>query len=413
MGTHKNMTNLLGIFVFFNFIGYTILLLMGINFGLMGFTRSITIPIRIFLVIICLYLITKRPNKIRTVELLFYTFSTLFTFRVLIDSSNDLHYYRPYSELFLYFLSFTFIPFISLVNLNYEKINLNRIYQYFLLSALLFCIISINFYGSFIGKVERLNSDTADIFVISPLALSYCSSLVIGIGIAFLTFNKDINYKWKLLTITCIILSFVPYFLGASRGSLIALFASLVLIFINNKATNIVKAAFVIIILAFTISLLDSYLNSGLLTRLLGTQEAIEQGNSSATRILIWDGSIKQFLDNPVFGDMLNCKYNNHHPHNLIIETLQALGILGFIPVATLLILGFKSSFTIIKHNRNFAWTTILFTQAFFQNLFSGSIFNSSWLWASLAIVIGLSRISQSTKQASIQRNYGNHFTFY
>src|SRR5690606_25305912 len=76
----------------------------------------------------------------------------------------------------------------------------------------------------------------------------------------------------------------------------------------------------------------DNILDSGLLNRLMATSEAIEEGGSSASRLMIWKSSFNQFLDNPFFGDKLGIDNRSGYAHNFFIEVLQTTGLIGFIP---------------------------------------------------------------------------------
>ena len=167
---------------------------------------------------------------------------------------------------------------------------------------------------------------------ISPLALSYCSALGAGIGSAYLITNKVGNYK-KLFIYSTIALSFIPFYLGAFRGSILALSFPIVFYFlfaegINKRVTLLFSTVILIIIMVA----LTEYLGTGVFNRFINIQRDIETGSSSVVRIDIWKYSLQQFFVHPLFGNSLNCDQINFHPHNILFEVLITTGIIGFVP---------------------------------------------------------------------------------
>jgi len=200
-------------------------------------------------------------------------------------------------------------------------------------------------------------------------------------------------------------LSTVPFFLGASRGSLVALFIPFVLYFFSGKNINfrirgILSASVVFMGLIY----LDSYFQSGLLNRFLGTSEAIERGESSAVRIEIWKGAFDQFFNNPVFGDKLRIdKWPFGYAHNLFVEVLQTTGLLGFIPFTVLVFKAWKISFYILRYHKPYFWVAVIFIQSFFMNMFSGAIYTAAWFWSSMALLFAMNNFLKYRQNKILQ----------
>lgn len=390
MKIYKINSKLFSLIFFLVFLGFNSVLLLGINFGMFGFTRRLSIPIRIIIVACCILIFLLNYKKRVDYLKYFLFFSFLYFIRIFIDLMYNEFFYISYQELVFYFLSFSFIPFISLSKFDFSFINFKSLYNIFLISALLFSLLSIFFYGRFIGVVTRLSTSQVGENVINPLILSYSSALIIGVLLTYLLYNKT-NSRVKYFSIAAIVLSLIPFFLGSSRGAIFAIFVPFIITaFTNFKFKKIFKYIFLFFILVFVLVYLDGYLGSGLFDRLLFTAEAIETGSSSANRISIWRGSFLQFTRNVFFGDKLNTDINNHYPHNIILEVLQTTGILGFIPFIVLVIKGFNASINIFKYFKQYSWIAVFFVQAFIQNMFSGALYSASWFWASLSIVLSL-----------------------
>src|SRR5690606_37813156 len=132
------------------------------------------------------------------------------------------------------FISFVIIPFIGFSKIRYDKIDFIKLYRVFIITALAFSILSITLYGKFIGQVARLNENSTGEEVISPLILSYCGALIIGVVSFFLLYSKKINRLLKITSIACLCLALIPFFLGASRGSIFAVFIPFILMAFSN-----------------------------------------------------------------------------------------------------------------------------------------------------------------------------------
>lgn len=376
------------IIIFISFLGFYAITLIAVNLGIPS--RQITIPIRLLLSLATGLLLVLNFNKRMPWLYLFLSFSTIYGFRIAYDYSINEYYYLKYSELLFYFLSFAVVPFVGVSKMDYRYIDFKKVYTVFLISALSFGILSSLFYSKFIGQVARLSTSSAGEDVISPLILSYCGTLIIGV-IFFYLLNNRLSFIIRLLSYITIVLAIIPFLLGASRGSIFALaLPFLIMLLTNLSVKHIIRYTFIILVSIILLIYLDDYFQSGLLARFTNIGSDIESGSSSASRLDIWTSSFNQFVDNPIFGDKLNTTNVDHYPHNIFIEVLQSVGLLGFIPFLVLIIKGIKDSYRIFKYNKSYSWLTIFFLQALIQNLFSGAIYSAAWLWTGLAIVLSL-----------------------
>lgn len=380
-----------GIF-FLTFLGYYAILLLLFNLGLSEASRSVTIPIRLGIVAMLALLFLKNIKHLQPVKGMhwFLLFCFVYLYR-LFDDYNSLElYYMSIPDVLLFFLSFAVIPFIVLSTQPLSKSKLKAMFNALFIGGLLFSALVLFFYSRFIGQVSRLASGTAGESVLSPLALSYSSALVIGVFTFYLLFNK-VSFLKRILMLVGIGLATVPFFLGASRGALIALGIPFILYFLSGKTIGFkIRSLILLAIIVIGVIYLDQYFSSGLLNRFLGISEAIETGASSASRIDIWKASFEQFLNNPIFGDKLKIDGVNGYAHNIILEVLQTTGLMGFIPFIIVIINAWKICLYILKHHKAYFWIPVIFIQAFFMNMFSGAIYNASWFWTSMALLLCL-----------------------
>lgn len=374
---------------FFVFIGFYVIILALANVGLLTLSRLITIPIRLLISLaFLLILIFSRHVILKRQTILFLLFAVIYLLRVLIDFLNGESLYMGYGELIFYFLSFAVLPFVctTATNLNLESFDAIRKALFF--SSILFVIIAVPYLYQYIGTVSRFGSNTIGGEAISPLILSYCSSLIIGVTMVYLMTNK-VSGKNKAMLLILIFLSTIPFFMGASRGGLVALFTPFIFMY-GFKRGAMAKMKFVVfaVIGLSVLVFLAQEMGSGVFNRMGNISEDIANEDSSAIRIFIWIQSLSQFLSSPLFGDKLAVDGFSGYPHNLIIEALQATGIIGLIPFAILFIMSFKRSVFIFRNFPKHAWLSVIFIQCFTQSMFSGAIYSSGWLWFSMALIL-------------------------
>lgn len=393
---------LLFLIFFFSFYGFYASILLTSNFVGMEFSRVLTIPLRLFIICCMFFLFLKSLKKlsIPKINILFFFFVLAYLLRLFIDYNNGAYYYLSIPEVFVYLISFCVIPFYFISTITFTKRSFEIIFNSLLYSGLLFSVLVLFFYGKYIGSVARLGIGTTSEEVLNPLALSYSSIMIISIFFFYLLHNQ-LSTKKKLLMILTIALSIIPFFLGASRGSLVAILVTAFVYFFTSKNFKaVLYTSFFIVITVLALFILDDYFNSGLLDRVFETTQGIERGSAGAERLNIWDSALNQFINYPFIGDKLEVNNWNSYAHNILIETLQTTGIFGFLPLIILLFYIWKIVFFISKHHRKYFWVVILFIQSFVQSCFSGAIYNSSWLWMSMALVIGLYKMINLDKFA-------------
>lgn len=382
---------------FLNFAGYYFLLVILSNMGMIAFSRGMTIPVRL-LILGCLIMILaiNRKAYIKPGARWFLLFSGIYIARIITDMLRLKIYHMDTSEFLLYFLSFAFMPLLLTSSLKLQERDYRVIKWSLLLSGLLLSAATLLFYRSLIGTVGRISMAVSrDDNYISPLALSYCGTLSIGIGINHLM-QKSREKKYSFLVLMFILISLVPFFLGASRGSIFALLLPFILMILSRgKPAENAKLLFVMFVTVVAGIYLAELFGSSLITRFTRTEDDIAQGNSSAVRLEMWKAGLWQFMDHPLFGDALELDAYKIYPHNIIVEVLLSTGIVGFIPFLAVLFHGFKKVILIFRHDPANGWICIVFIQSLMQNMFSGSIYGGSWLWASLGLLYSYERIRQ------------------
>ena len=374
------------------FGGYyaTLILLSNLLGGVSS--RSFTIPIRVSIIFLLFIAYVLQP-KIRVQKglMFFLLFAGAYLFRILIeyfDHSSVFHISEI--DFFLYFVSFVFVPIILLSQTSLSKKNYDLILKGLLVGILSLSVLTLYFYNDILGNVARISlAVKRGEEYISPLALSYCSALGMGLGISYLLTNH-VSFNGKFFIFSVVGLSCIPFFLGSSRGSIFALsFPFAVYFFYVEGVKRRASIILAIIALTFLFVILTEYLGSSVFERFFNIYNSIETGDSSSARIEIWKAGLMQFWKNPLFGNSLNCELIDHYPHNILIEVLITTGIVGFVPFFLFLWEINKGIKGIIKIHPQYFWVCVVFLQSFMQNMFSGGLYAAGWFAIGGGLILG------------------------
>jgi O-antigen ligase len=150
---------------------------------------------------------------------------------------------------------------------------------------------------------------------------------------------------------------------------------------------------------------------SGSIERIFATEEELSGtsrfSGTENSRLYLYSLVLEKVEKNPLFGFGLELPDGLGYPHNLILESFLALGILGGLMFIILQIYMLFQAFALLKHKNSYkaawGWLGILFIQYFIASMSSGSIYGSYVLWylmfAVLVIVntddVQFSRIEQ------------------
>jgi oligosaccharide repeat unit polymerase len=341
----------------------------------------------------------NRPRiKIQNGLFFFWVFAFLYYSQIALEAlQGTSSFHIPVISFLLYFTSFVFLPILFVSQLQLNKKDYTLLFYAIIVGSLLMAIGTYFYYGNLIGEVSRISPNASE-NNISPLVLSYTATLGIGIGISYLLTNKVKGLK-KIIIYSTIVLCLIPFFLGASRGSIIALFIPFIVYFLFQKGLKrkmVVIIALAIIAIGFIIA--AQYLGLGAFNRLLNM--GIGQSSSSLSRLDMWQSSWHQFLQNPLFGNSLEANSFGFYPHNVLVETLITTGLFGFSAYLLFLYFTFKKAIKIIKYKPVHFFIVVIFLQALSKNMVTGGLYSTSWLAIGAGLILGYD--FHSNKNSSI-----------
>ncbi len=154
------------------------------------------------------------------------------------------------------------------------------------------------------------------------------------------------------------------------------------------RIAALVVAAVVLVILAQTFA--DSIKAFSPLERLTGT--SVDSSLDYRQRALT--GAIAQFVEHPVFGDTLLERTTIDYPHNIYVESLMAVGLVGTLPLLVFAVLAVRAALRLLRHDAAARWLALLFLMQCVASATSGAIYVADAFWCFGAACIARASVS-------------------
>lgn len=386
---NKLERNLIYFITFFLSSGYYAGLAILISLGYMKESRMLySIPVRLLSSVAMLYIIvvnfqSVRKTNLNNIIVIFIFFWLLYFIKVLYHVSIGFPLFRNMYDYILYPVNYCILPFGAFASINfnkYKKIILNAL----ILSGFLMACTCLYLYRDWLslglGRISDINYTDPNAEFLSPLSLSYTGALTIMLCCYYLFFEKS---KLKTTTIIYllinIVVSFYIFLLGSSRGSLVAIIACIPLFLLYLPMRK--KRQFILLLGLSIPIVVWAIVKSGssILDRVSGT---LESGN--VTRGELWSNAWNEFLNYPLLGNRIEISF---YPHNFILETLMATGIVGLFLLLPILFTGIKRVYRISFSDKIYLIPFIVLLQGVCQYSFSGALYCAILLFFPLGII--------------------------
>ncbi len=376
--------------------GYPIFMLLPI--ALRSNTTPYSIIFRSFCVLLMIILLFPRTQKIRnnyqvfTSLLLLLCFWIILLVRIVYDFEFSIvrkqeNLILNPTQVYLFAIFLSFLPIIIIFK-NRHLININKLEKgleiVLILSGLsVFAGVLIHFGFEFhkilFERTEFFYGSDYGVHPLNPISIGRIGSII------FLFYYNKLLLKQNVIYYKDITLNLLGLFLlllSGSRGPLLStvifliIISSLKLKFYSKRRLFLALALFLISFLVlFNIEELSIY-------------KRIDKPHygKDPTRAEIWSSAIQYFLMSPVFGYSIVDKFGIY-PHNILIESLMAVGILGTIPFLIIIFRTFRKSVKIIKSVENTFFSS-LFVIYFLFSMSSGSLYFSTEIWILVSIIL-------------------------
>lgn len=125
---------------------------------------------------------------------------------------------------------------------------------------------------------------------------------------------------------------------------------------------------------------------------------------SNQLRVVSFTGAWNQFLENSLVGRYVVEMQTGYYPHNIYLESLMSVGIIGTVPFVIHLILTFRSVAGIIRHKGATIWATfaaVSFVREAIGSAVSGSIWGNTgfWITSFVSIVVWYGDYSTASRR--------------
>lgn len=269
--------------------------------------------------------------------------------------------------------------------------------------------------------------------LINSITISFYGSLMVVTSVAwFLFYQRRVSVWYTLLLVAALVMGIFLLMVGASRGPLLMfLFLSAGLILasvgtflvrfsiyalalfpaVSKKLKKLPRAGFSfkpvlhkLMMLLTGLMLIFTVYNYGRkkisfeienLALKKRVEKMLEYRNDKTAndRIEMWTGALHQFKTNPVFGDSFINNVGNLYSHNIFMDVLMSVGVVGSLFFIIYLLAPFYYLLRLPserKRSLSVLFTAFLAFLALYMT--SGGLFTAAEFWILSAALIGISR---------------------
>jgi len=303
---------------------------------------------------------------------------------------RDLDVYLSADRMFLFWVGGAVIPAVALA-LNAQVIDQRKFFLFVMSICVLFvCAVALQRNSLSLTETGRASFEN-----LNPISLGFIS-LTFAIMFA-------IRFLWarNLLLRICYAGAFISMLaliaLAQSRGPVIA--GVLAIITYAILASRRHRFRFLGALIIFLAGLAASYLFTdidflGLITSRMSevlANSGDATTSSVAARTIAWDATIQQIKERPMLGDVIFERALNFYPHQMFLEAMMSVGLVGTVFLVLHLLAVIRSTITILSQRRLSevdVFCVLACWSAIYAAQFSGSIYIASPFWPLSAALI-------------------------
>ncbi|RVB80571.1 MULTISPECIES: O-antigen ligase family protein [unclassified Mesorhizobium] len=223
---------------------------------------------------------------------------------------------------------------------------------------------------------------------INPIALAYvASSFLLFYMIAFRYSKKILIQAIFFVPVMLVIVS-----LARSRGVLISTGLTVLLYVLVVKGTRRVWAFVGLGVIAVAIVAFADPKYIEVVMEALNKIDA-DTDMSTAGRVMAFRGAWEQFLADPIFGRYAIELLTAYYPHNIYLESLMSVGLLGTVPLTLHCLISLRAAIGLLREKQaGFAgvFIALLFIRDAVGAAGSGAIWGASGFWITSFLVVSM-----------------------
>lgn len=221
---------------------------------------------------------------------------------------------------------------------------------------------------------------------INPIALAYVASSLMMFYL--LAFARSKRLMVEALAVVPLLLLIVS--LARSRGMMISTGITLLVYVLTLKGGRRIRALIGLSAVAAVIGLYVNPEYVGYAIEALNRIDA-DRDMSTAMRAMSFHGAWRQFLDDPFLGRYAIELSTSFYPHNIYLESLMSVGLIGTVPFAVHLAMAGRAAIGILRErDRSFTrvFVALLFIRDAIGAAASGSLWGAPGFWITSFLVI-------------------------
>ena len=338
----------------------------------------------------------SRTPHVSAFVLALITFLTFYLLRILFDTLIiDRTLSKPDNVYWIWAIGASFVPMLAAMTIRQD--NVRAIFPW-VLTILVYCSLIAAMFGttsfSADGGVTSANIGRISLSSLNPISLGH-----LGVSTIIVCLFQIINIRTSLSLISLVaiigvILGAYLMIIAGSRGPVLAGFCVILYIFLLK---GIIRGYMVIVVAVpvlylgiqfavFIQETTDIYAVSRF------ASSGAENDQSVLGRLSAYSDAIRQTKDSPVFGSSLEVFSTGYYPHNVILESFMSVGIFGGMLFSFLLSYVLWRGRLIFNNIPSCSWVLFLYIQFLTASMFSGAIWNSTYLWVTLGACYALLR---------------------
>lgn len=349
------------------------------------------------LILIIAGLTSKRSRSSDRILFFLFMFWAAYIIRICNDTllspeitSNEWHYY------WIWAIGGCLLPMLALAlapkTYRSSKFYFKYFYTFTFISGAFAILSASGIAESSTGmlvETGRLRIEGA----LNPISLGHLGGMLAMQSLWAIFFLKNEKlWPHKLVLIAGMAIGIYLLIAANSRGPIVSATVCMILIITfsdsKRKVGLIALSAILPFVIAPVISFLKRERGIDFLSRFFGS--SLSEATEQSQRLALFSSAIDGMKKNPWIGSAMEDPAFGSYPHNIIIESLMSLGVFITIILIVAIILLFIRSIKIFYRAPQYGWASLLFVQYLLGAQFSGSLYNSTYLWCSIGLLISI-----------------------
>lgn len=393
------------------FVGYQLAtsIFLPVSSDIASISLSVTVPYRAFAFFVSIIVIIinyKNHFRLYNVPLIaFLFFWGILIIRMFYDIYFGINFkLTETSQLWLYVFGIC-LPIVFSIIISFKYIDLDKSFFWIFCATALILVLSLfSNQALLFGSDERQDANLA--FNTIQFGHFGTSATILGI---FILIKKKLKVHLRLIVFLITILGLFCMLRAGSRGPVVALIFVL-FFFLFSRGKNLFRSIISLsVAISLTIVLIEQILT--FMRNISPIMEdrlrlAIYEGDTS-NRDPLYELAIKSFLESPLIGKQFaffDTDGTFVYTHNLILDTLMGLGIVGFVAIVYILFSAFKISYYLIRKNDSQYWLALLLLHQIIFNMMS-SAFYYNQLMSALFVILFLYYRDIKLNQINLLKN--------